>query len=243
MNKKIKLLGISGSPRRGNSDYLLNKALEDRDDIDFALETTIYSLAGKKIQPCIGCFKCGENKGQCILKDDFEDLRQLWINSDVVIYSFPVYHLSIPGQLKCFIDRLGNAFYGYYEVSSMRHMKVIGALCQGMHYFGGQELAVSFILQHSVLLNSIPIAGDGWHSYIGAEGWTNNNTNRNALEQLCNSGDMDAGITLTAAKSVIKRAVEVAAIIKAGVSTHEDKLKKDIRYIPYLERMHADDIK
>ncbi|HCJ56657.1 MAG TPA: hypothetical protein DHV55_04330, partial [Clostridiaceae bacterium] len=164
--------------------------------------------------------KCVENKGQCILKDDFEDLRQLWINADVVIYSFPVYHLSVPGQLKCFIDRLGNAFYGYYEVSSMRHMKVIGALCQGMHFFGGQELATSFILQHSVLLNSIPIAGDGWHSYIGAEGWTNNKTDRNALEQLHDSEDMYTNITLTAAKSVIKRAVEMAAIIKAGASIH-----------------------
>lgn len=243
MNKKIKLLGISGSPRKGNSYYLLNRALENVEDLDFSIETTTYSLAGKKIQPCIGCFKCGENKGQCILKDDFEELRQLWINSDVVIYSFPVYHLSIPGQLKCFIDRLGNAFYGYYEVSSIRHMKVIGALCQGMHFFGGQELATSFILQHSVLVNSIPIAGDGWHSYIGAEGWTNNKTDRNALEQLCDLEDMDANITLTAAKSVIKRAVEMAAIIKAGASIHEDKLKKDIRYMPYLERMHGNDIK
>ena len=243
MGKKIKLLGISGSPRKGNSYYLLNEALKDKEDIGFGIDTTIYSLAGKKIQPCIGCNKCAENGGQCILKDDFEELRQLWINSDVIIYSFPVYHLSIPGQLKCFIDRLGNAFYGYYEVSSMRHMKVIGALCQGIHFFGGQELSTNFILQHSVLLNSIPIAGDGWHSYIGAEGWTHNNTDRNAMEQLCTSGDMNANITLTAAKSVVRRAVEMASIIKSGVSTHEEKLKKDIRYIPYIERMGVDDTK
>ncbi len=243
MEKKIKLLGISGSPRKGNSYYLLNETLKDVDNMEFPVETIIYSLAGKKIQPCIGCFKCNENKGQCILKDDFEELRQLWINSDVVIYSFPVYHMSVPGQLKSFIDRLGNCFYGYYEVSSMRHMKVIGALCQGMHFFGGQELATSFILQHSVLLNSIPIAGDGWHSYTGAQGWTNNREDRNAMKQLYDAKDLDADITFTAAKSVVKRAAEMAAIVKAGASIHEDKLKKDIRYLPFLERMHNSDNK
>ena len=56
MDSKIKLLGISGSPRKGNSYYLLNETLKDIDNIDFPVETTIYSFAGKKIQSCIGCF-------------------------------------------------------------------------------------------------------------------------------------------------------------------------------------------
>lgn len=240
MNNKIKLLGISASPRKGNSHYLLNKALEIVPDMDFDVETIIYSFVGKKIQACIGCFKCKDNKGQCVLKDDFEELRQLWINADVIIYSFPVYHLSIPGQLKSFIDRLGNCFYGYYEVSSMRHMKIIGALCQGMHFFGGQELATNFILQHAVLQNSIPIAGDGWQSYIGALGWTNNKDDVDAIEQLFNAKNLDASITFTAAQSVVRRAIEMAAIVKAGATVHRSKLQKDIRYVPFFERMDLD---
>ncbi|MDD4835185.1 MAG: molybdopterin-dependent oxidoreductase, partial [Lutispora sp.] len=120
----------------------LNKALE-------VMGPKPKAEKGKKMGSCISCFKCGENKGLCILEDDFEDLRQLWIESDVIIYSTPVYHLSVPAQLKCFIDRLGNSFYGHYKVASVRHMKTIGVLCQGMHFFGGQELATSYLIQHA----------------------------------------------------------------------------------------------
>ena len=184
MKQNIKLLGICASPRKGNSYYLLQKALEDISQSKLQINSNIYHRQGKKIGPCISCFKCGENKGVCILKDDFEDLRQLWIEADVIIYSTPVYHLSVPAQLKCFIDRLGNSFYGYYNVPSVRHMKTIGVLCQGMHFFGGQELAISYLIQHAVLLNSIPVAGDGWQSYIGAAGWTDNKGDRDALNNL-----------------------------------------------------------
>jgi multimeric flavodoxin WrbA len=235
----INVLGVCASPRKGNSEFLLEKALEDVSQYPFDTEVRTYSLQGKDIRPCISCFKCLEREGQCVLEDDFEELRRLWIGSDVIIYSVPVYHLSIPGQLKCFIDRLGNAFYGYYPVPSVRHLKVIGILTQGMHFFGGQELAMSFLIHHAVLLNSIPISGDGWHSYIGAAGWTGNKLERDALAQLHQQGDLDAGITITAAKSVVKRATEMAAMIKTGSYHLRDKLGDDPRYGPYLKRLQG----
>ncbi|MCK5552521.1 MAG: flavodoxin family protein [Deltaproteobacteria bacterium] len=236
---RIKVLGVCASPRKGNSEFLLEKALEDVSQYPFDTEVATYFFQGKDIRPCISCFKCLEREGQCVLKDDFEELRRLWIGSDVVIYSVPVYHLSIPGQLKCFIDRLGNAFYGFYPVPSVRHLKVIGILTQGMHLFGGQELAMSFLIHHAVLLNSIPVSGDGWHSYIGAAGWTGNKLDRDALAQLHKQDDLDAGITITAAKSVVKRATEMAAMVKTGSYHLQDKLGDDPRYGPYLKRLRG----
>jgi len=237
---KLKLLGICGSPRKGNSEFLLNKSLEDISELPFDIDINTYFLRGKKIQPCISCFKCMENQGQCILKDDFEELRQMWISADIIIYSCPVYHLSIPGQLKCFIDRLGNTFYGYYKVSSVRHLKTIGILMQGLHFFGGQELAISYLIHHAVLLNSIPISGDGWHSYLGAAGWTENQLSKNAMSQLLNKGNFDSEITITAAKSVVKRAIEVAAMIKTGFYHLQDKFSNDPRYVSYLNRLREE---
>jgi multimeric flavodoxin WrbA len=237
---RVKLLGICASPRKGNSKFLLEKALEDISQYPFDIEVTTYSFQGRNIQPCISCFKCLEQKGQCVLKDDFEELRTLWIGSDVIIYSVPVYHLSIPGQLKCFIDRLGNAFYGYYTVPSVRHLKVIGILSQGMHFFGGQELATSFLIHHAVLLNSIAVSGDGWHSYIGAAGWTGNKLDPDALAQLHMQDDFDASITITAARSVVKRATEMAAIIKTGLYHLQGKVCNDPRYGPYLARLQQE---
>jgi len=237
---KLNLLGICGSPRKGNSEFLLKKSLEDILELPFDIDINTYFLRGKKIQPCVACFKCKENQGQCILKDDFEELRQMWISADIIIYSCPVYHMSIPGQLKCFIDRLGNTFHGYYKVSSVRHLKTIGILTQGIHLFGGQELAISYLIHHAVLLNSIPVAGDGWHSYIGAAGWTNNQLSKDAMSQLLNKDNFDAEITITAAKSVVKRAIEVAAMIKTGFYNLQGKFSNDPRYVPYLNKLREE---
>jgi multimeric flavodoxin WrbA len=237
MDKVIKVLGISCSPRKGNSMYMLDKAMEAETTFPVSIEK--YSFKGKKFSPCLSCHKCVKNGGKCIVIDDYEELRQKWISSDVVLYSFPVYHMGIPGQLKCFIDRLGNSFYGYYSVSSMRHLKVIGALTSGCHFFGGQELAINQIIQHAVLLNSLPVSGDGWHSYIGAAAWTNNELEHDSLKKLHEMGDFDASISITAAQSVFKRCVDIAAIVKTGVVALASDLGKDIRFKPLLERLNA----
>lgn len=233
----ISALGICASPRSGNSEYLLRSAFSEARKLPFNVNTNIIGLRGKKIQPCIACFKCLENKGVCILEDDFEEVRSAWLDADVVIYSVPVYHLSIPGQLKCFIDRLGQSLNGYYDVRSVRHLKVVGNISQGTHLFGGQEIAIANLILHEVLTNCVPIAGDGWESYIGVAGWTSNQRERKAFKELHESNDHDASITIRAASSMMQRAIETAAIIKMGGLTLSDSLKGDPRYKPFLERI------
>lgn len=233
----IDVLGICASPRSGNSKYLLKTALSEAQKLPFEIDTSIIELRGKKIQPCIACFKCLETQGVCILKDDFEEIKSKWLDADVIIYSVPVYHLSIPGQLKCFIDRLGQSLNGYYDVRSVRHLKVVGNIAQGTHLFGGQEIAIANLILHEVLTNCVPIAGDGWESYIGAAGWTLNQRQRDAIEKLHESNDNDMSITVRAANSLVQRAIETAAIIKMGGLKLNDSLKGDPRYRPFLERI------
>ena len=233
--KKVKLLGISASPRKGNSQYLLEKALECVPELPIPIEINKYSFSGKKIGACIGCLKCYENGGQCIIKDDFEEIRQMWIASDAVIYSVPVYVVGIPGQLKSLLDRLHNSFYGYYEVPSMRHLKVIGCIAQGGCMYGGQDLAIQNIILHAALINSVAISPDG--SYIGAGGWTGQKSDKNAFRDRDNDGFDDAKTTIKVSQSVVRRVVETAAIIKMGAIALKDVIKNDIRYGPYLKRI------
>lgn len=233
----LKVLGISASPRSGNSEYLLNNAFIEAKKLPYLLETEIISLRGKKISPCVACFQCRENNRNCIIRDDFGDLMKKWLEADVVIYSAPVYHLSIPGQLKCFIDRLGQAVGGYYNVRSVRHLKVAGNISQGAHFFGGQEITIANLILHEVLMNCIPISGDGWESYIGAAGWTVNQREKDAMKKLHDSQDQDALITIRAANSVVQRSIEMAAIVKAGGFSVRENLAGDPRYIPFLERI------
>lgn len=237
--KSLKLLAISASPRKnGNSSQFLNDTLEFLEDQIFPVDVTKYSFAGKKFGHCIGCLACYKNGGKCIIKDDFEVLRQLWIDSDIILYSFPVYALNMPGQMKCFIDRLGNTFYGHYEISYVRHLKVIGALTQGGVYMGGQEISNQAVMQHANLLASVYTSGDGVHVGCGAiAAAAVGGGNRNSLQEKSEKGDPGYLASLKMAESTLTRMVEMAAILQTGVLGLNKELSQDSRYLPALARM------
>lgn len=226
--KPIKLLAISASPRlRGNSQYLLERALEGLRDCGIPVEVTRYSFAGKSFRGCIGCLKCYGNGGQCVIKDDFQALRQLWLDSDCVIYCSPVYVAGIPGQLKCFIDRLNNSEFGLYPVLSVRHMKAIGAILQGGDFPGGQELGMVDIMRHAAMANCLYVAPDG--SYFGSGGWADG-PEGTELEKKAARGAPDASIMLNTAQSTVRRCVEMAAIVRCGAEVLSGELLKDQHY-------------
>jgi len=233
----IKVLGISASPRKGNSEYILEEALKVLDGLPFKTETSIVSLRGHEIKPCVGCYVCRKKEGHCPIKDDFEELRQQYLKADVVIYSVPLFNYSIPGQLKCFIDRLGQAMTGYYGVRATRPLKVAGNIVQGAHLYGGQDFAITTLTMHEMLAKCIPVAGDGWESYTGAGGWTGADGSRDSLNKLVEAGDRDALAAIKAASSVVKRAVETAALLQAGGMELYDYFSKDEKYIPFCQRL------
>jgi len=49
----IKVLGISGSPRVGNSKYLLEEALKSAKSVGEEVETEYISIRGKKLGGCV----------------------------------------------------------------------------------------------------------------------------------------------------------------------------------------------
>ncbi len=244
----LSVLGISGSPRKGNSEFLLEAALAAAKEIDpEEINIDQYSFRGKKFGPCISCFRCGDSGGDCILKDDFSELRDLWVKADVVIYSVPVYHMSIPGQLKCFIDRLGNSLFARYsrlfpegKESLPKLMKVVGSIAQGVHLFSGQEHTLTDLVNHALLMQCIPVGGDMWESYIGAGGWTSNDIDRQALRNQVDDNLFDAKVGLKAAQDVGRRAVIQAQLIKAGGLALRDQLATDPAYKPFLARITGD---
>ena len=236
--QQIKILGISGSPRIGNSSFLLSVALQAAANVNSGVVSTdSYSFKGKQFGPCMGCFKCGDEKhyGECTIKDDFQELRDKWLAADGIIYAVPVYHLSIPGQMKCFIDRLGNTVKKIRDVPAPKFMKTIGAIAQGMHLFAGQESTISFLLQHAVLMNCIPISGDGWQSYLGAAGWTGAQRGRDSIGDLHRASDKDADIAVQAAGSLGKRVTEMAFIIRQGIANIDSTFFLDKSYTPVLK--------
>lgn len=244
----IKVLGINGSPRKGNSLFLLEKAMEEAAQVDTGVDTSIYSFTGKKMAGCISCFKCGDKQGECIIRDDFQELREMWIEADAIIYSVPVYHMGMPAQVKAFIDRLGNSTFGRYqhlfteEAKLPKSLKVIGAIAQGAHIFSGQEHTITDIINHAIIMQCIPVAGDMWEAYIGVGGWTYNDNSRKALRERESEADLDLQVAIRASRNLGRRAVELGLILQAGGLAEQERFKDQPIYRPFLERVKGNRI-
>lgn len=244
MSYNFKVFGLCASPRKGNSYFLLENAL------DFASEYKAvpadikrFHLGKKPLAPCDACMAHKTLNGECRINDTFQEMRDLWIEADVILYAYPVYHMGIPAQLKCFIDRLGNSL-GYYfqekEPKSFhipRLMKAMGFITQGAHLYGGQDLALNYMLNHALLMRCIPISGDLPDSYIGSGGWTGGQVDRNSLKELYDQKDRDAQITVDSARKVMQRALETAAVIREGLIARSKTLGRDKNYQFVLQKL------
>jgi multimeric flavodoxin WrbA len=238
----VRLLGICGSPREhGNSRYLLEHALAAADGVAAGrVESDLSSFARKDVGPCISCFRC-EELGDCAIEDDFQELRDAWMAADAIIYSVPVYHMGVPGQLKCFIDRLGNTLCMEEGAGPTKLLKAVGVVAQGDCIFSGQEQVMIWLINHAVLMGCIPVAGDPWQSYLGAAGWTRNELGKDSLQRLYESGEEDAQIAVTAAEGLGRRVTEMALLLKVGGAAFRDVLAPDGAYASFLRRLGSED--
>ncbi len=99
----MKILGLSFSPRKdGNTVVLLNQALSGAREE--GADTELYSIAGKDIRPCDGCWGC-RKAGECHIKDDMQEVYQKLLEADGIIFGTPVYFYNMTGPGKTVIDR------------------------------------------------------------------------------------------------------------------------------------------
>lgn len=65
----------------------------------------IIDVIDKNIEYCTGCFACMHNGGKCMHQDDMHDILNEILQSDVLIFSFPLYGYGMPAPLKALMDR------------------------------------------------------------------------------------------------------------------------------------------
>ena len=104
----MRVLGISGSPRRGgNTDILVNSALEVL--AAEGLQTEFLSLADRPIKPCGGCRGCfaGETM-RCVQEDPaFDGILDKFAEADGILIGSPIYFGSATPQIMALLDRVG----------------------------------------------------------------------------------------------------------------------------------------
>jgi len=100
----MKVLGISGSQRKGgNSEILLKAALARAREC--GAETEFIGLYEKDIEFCDGCCKCDMTK-ICEIDDDMAGVIRKVLAADAIIFATPTYFGDVSGTMKNFLDRL-----------------------------------------------------------------------------------------------------------------------------------------
>lgn len=112
-NKKMKILVLTGSPRKnGNSNELAKRFMEGASEAGH--DVFRFDAAQSDVHPCIACNSCGMD-GPCVFHDDFEKVREHIIPADLVAFVTPLYYYGLSAQLKAVIDR-------FYAINGQIHV-------------------------------------------------------------------------------------------------------------------------
>ena len=102
----MKILVLNGSPKRERSDTMhIPRAFLDGMKEASPQEIRTVHAVDMHIEYCSGCFTCMRNGGTCIHDDDMRRILEEILDSDLLVWSFPLYCYGMPAALKALLDR------------------------------------------------------------------------------------------------------------------------------------------
>jgi len=206
----IKILGISGSPRNGTTDYLTQIALEEAAKIP-GVEVEFLPLHKYRdnLHQCIQCESCLKLEAGHPLDhlckpylDGMEELIPKFIDADGYIIASPVYEMTYTPLLGSFMGRLRPLFRCY---SGLHKNKVGGSIAVGGTRHGGEETTCQAIDNFFLLNGMFCVSGDNG-GYIGASVWSKDKLPK----------DFDDDLGLAKVKDLGRRVGEMTRIVKLG---------------------------
>jgi multimeric flavodoxin WrbA len=115
----MRVLGISGSPRRGgNTDILIHTALDAL--AAEGIETEFLSPAERPVKPCVACRGCfAGDEIRCVQEDPaFEGVLEKFAAAQGILVGSPVYFGSATPQTMSLLDRFAQLNY-FFLISQM----------------------------------------------------------------------------------------------------------------------------
>ena len=214
MTYRYKILGICGSPRKANTDRLLQEALKSA-EAEKNVATNTLLLRKMKINFCSGCFKCfdaNDNDYGCqVFRDSMDEIFETLKDCDAMILASPVYFGGVTAQAKTFMDRTEPLLrYTQSRWKSTLKNKVGAAISLGGNRHGGQETTIQAI-HHFFFIHDMIVIGTGSEErpgcYLEAAATTHPQRGRikNAVEQ--------DELGLSAARFLGKRVVDTLRMI------------------------------
>lgn len=161
----MKVLGILGSPRvGGNSDILLDQALEGAKDAGAEVEKIV--LSQKRISGCLDCKKCNET-GICAIKDDMLEIHQKILEADAIIHSVPVYFWAMTAHMKSYLDRWCAFFDGEWNWHKAYHPRMKGKKIGLITVCGDPDVSIADPIVYS-FKNTCNFSGLKWLGVVQA---------------------------------------------------------------------------
>lgn len=108
----MRVLGISGSPKKGGlTDLLLDKVLAGAKSAGSLTEKIILNdIAFRPCQECGGC----DETGVCVLEDGMKAVYDKLLYADRLVIASPIYFGNVTAQLKAMIDRCHSLWMAKY---------------------------------------------------------------------------------------------------------------------------------
>lgn len=119
----MKITAISASARKGgNTTRIVEEVLAGAEKA--GAKTEFFPLDSLKISPCTGCLSCHKKDLStfCVIKDDMNLLYQKILESDGLIYGFPIYTSRESALSAAFLDRM-SALRSPLHISKLKEMK------------------------------------------------------------------------------------------------------------------------
>jgi multimeric flavodoxin WrbA len=150
----MNILILSGSPRKGGNTELLAEAFAKGAAKHHHVE--IVSVRDVKVNPCLGCNACANERhesllsddrvqpsvaegsacfktnGICVQKDDMAAIYEKVSQADMLVIASPVYFYGISAQLKAVIDRFHNPIRDTFHIKKMALLLVGAASLPGL---------------------------------------------------------------------------------------------------------------
>lgn len=140
----MKILVLSGSPRKGGNTDLLVEAFVNGASEKHVVE--VVSAHDFKVSPCMGCNACFRNeRHNCVQKDDMSLIYEKMAVADMLVIASPVYFYGLSAQLKAVIDRCHNPVRDSFRIKKMA-LLLVGAASL-------PELFDSILTQYQLCLN------------------------------------------------------------------------------------------
>ncbi|ELP87960.1 hypothetical protein EIN_418090 [Entamoeba invadens IP1] len=103
----LKVLIILGSPHPKGSSYALAESFLKGLRVSHTVVEHLVNISTTPLNGCKGCMKCRTHPDQfvCSQNDECFKLLNEMLESDIVVFAFPVYWYDLPGEVKLFVDR------------------------------------------------------------------------------------------------------------------------------------------